>query len=53
MKQNFFTWIQKTQEFVLRLFVETPENSTPSYSQYYTCAHAGTHARLHQSGFSR
>ena len=47
MKQKFFTWTQQTQDFVLRLFVESPGATTPSYS-LYTCAHAGTHARLHQ-----
>ena len=46
MKTNYSTLKQQTQDFVLRLFVESG-GSAPSYS-YYTCAHAGTHARLHQ-----
>ena len=48
MKVNVFTLKQQTQEFILRLFVEsTGRDSTPSYSNYYLCAHAGTHVRLH------
>ena len=49
MKMNYFTFKQQAQDFVLRLFVESSGSmsSTPSYSHYYTCAHAGTHARLH------
>ena len=46
MKTNFFTLKQQTQDFLLRLFVESDHfESSPSF---YTCAHAGTHARLHQ-----
>ena len=46
MKTNLFTLKQQTQDFLLRLFVESDQiDSTPSF---YTCAHAGTHARLHQ-----
>ena len=47
MKTNVFTWKQQAQDFVLRLFVEyDSSNSTPS-SDYCTCLHVGTHARLH------
>lgn len=49
MKMNVSTMKQQTQDFVLRLFVESPGLfSTPSRSQFYTCSHVGTHARLHQ-----
>ena len=46
MNHYFSTFQQQAQDFFLRLFVESyKSNSTPSYN---TCAHAGTHARLHQ-----
>ena len=46
MKTKFYILSQKTQKFLLRLFIESdPFDSTPSF---YTCAHAGTHTRLHQ-----
>ena len=48
MKVNIFTITDQTQEFILRLFIEPDSYSTPSGTQCYTCAHAGTHARLHQ-----
>ena len=49
MKLDVYTLKQQTQDFVLRLFVESSGVSTTrSFSQYYTCAHAGTHVRLHQ-----
>lgn len=48
MKINVITLKQQTQDFVLRLFVESSGVSTPSSSDYCTCAHVGTHARLHQ-----
>ena len=46
MKKDFSTMKQQTQDFVLRLFVESMGNSSLS-SPFYTCAHCGTHARLH------
>ncbi|MBQ6723653.1 MAG: hypothetical protein IJQ84_03970 [Paludibacteraceae bacterium] len=49
MAMNFSYMKQQAQEFVLRLFVEsTGSGSSSSSTQYYTCAHVGTHARLHQ-----
>lgn len=49
MKIDVITLKQQTQDFVLRLFVESNSSfSTPSSSDYCTCAHVGTHARLHQ-----
>ncbi len=45
MKLNFLKLKQQTQERILRLFVDS--YSTPSQT-LYTCAHAGTHTRLHQ-----
>lgn len=47
MKKNFYTMKQQTQDFVLRLFVESV-SSTPASYDYCTCAHVGTHARLYQ-----
>ena len=55
MKIDVHTLKQQTQDFVLRLFVESSGASTPSYSDstmssssdYCTCSHVGTHARLH------
>jgi len=48
MKMDFFTLKRKTQDFVLRLFVEPDSGgySTPS-DTCYTCSHCGTRARLH------
>ncbi len=46
MMTNFFTLKRQTQDFLLRLFVESYESD--STHTYYTCAHVGTHARLHQ-----
>ena len=47
MKTNFYTMKQQTQDFLLRLFVDSSgELSTPSNS-CYTGAHCGTFARLH------
>lgn len=48
MKMNLFTLKEKAQDFVLRLFVESSGEYSSSQTRYYTCAHAGTHARLHQ-----
>ena len=45
---DLFTVKQQAQEFILRLFVESESYSTLSGTPYYTCAHVGTHARLHQ-----
>ena len=47
MKTDLFTLKMQAQDFLLRLFIESNGDSTLS-SPYYTCAHAGTHARLHQ-----
>ena len=48
MKIDFNTMKQQTQDFVLRLFVETSDGySTPSRS-FYTCAHCGTFSRTRQ-----
>lgn len=39
---------QQTQDFVLRLFVESSGVYSPSSSNdYCTCSHVGTYARLH------
>ena len=49
MKMNFSTMKQQAQDYLLRLFVEQSEvNLTSSNSEFYTCAHVGTHSRLHQ-----
>ena len=54
MITNVHTFSQKTQEFILRLFVEPFGFGSPrkgsyrSYSQSYTCARCGTYTRLHQ-----
>ena len=48
MKMNLFTLKEKAQDFVLRLFVESVGEYSSSRSHCYTCAHAGTHARLHK-----
>lgn len=49
MNVNFNSIKQQTQEFLLRLFIESSGGgSTPPHYRYYTNAHAGTHARLHQ-----
>ena len=45
MKMNITNIKQQTQDFVLRLFVESSDGI---YSQHYICSHVGTHARLHQ-----
>jgi hypothetical protein len=45
---DLFTVKQQAQEFILRLFVESESYSTLPSTPYYTCAHVGTHARLHQ-----
>lgn len=45
---NWITLKQQTQDFVLRLFVESSgDHSTPSTS-YYTNAHCGTYCRMRQ-----
>ena len=46
MKSELFT-LKQAQDFLLRLFIESDDDSTLS-SPYYTCAHVGTHTRLHQ-----
>lgn len=49
MKMNVSTLAKQTQEFILRLFVESTGSgsSIPSQS-FYTCSRCGTYARLHQ-----
>ena len=48
MKLNFNSSRKQAQDFFLRLFVEPASwLSTPSDS-YYTGAHCGTFARMHQ-----
>lgn len=47
MKPNVYKLKQQTQDFVLRLFMEGSGDTTPSSSDYCTCSHVGTHARLH------
>ena len=46
--RNWITIKQQTQDFVLRLFIESSGDFPSSRTQYYTCSHVGTHARLHQ-----
>ena len=46
MKLDFFTLKQQTQDFVLRLFVESSGGDS-SYSSYSSSARCGTYARLH------
>lgn len=52
MKTTIHTLTTKTQEFLLRLFIEpygiSSLGSSRSYSQFYTCARCGTYTRLHQ-----
>jgi hypothetical protein len=49
MKLNVLTLKQQTQDFLLRLFIDSPDGAaTPSHSKYYTCAHCGTFSRLRQ-----
>jgi len=48
MKMKFLTLKQQTQDFVLRLFIESSgADSTPS-SSFYTGSHCGTFSRLRQ-----
>lgn len=49
MKMNLSTLKQQTQEFILRLFVESASDaaSTPSRTQYFTGSRCGTYCRLH------
>ena len=47
MTINVNTLRQQTQEFLLRLFVAPGSYTAPSSSDYCTCTHVGTHARLH------
>ena len=47
MKLNFFTMKQQTQEFVLRLFIESFGDDSSYYSSYSSSARCGTYARLH------
>jgi hypothetical protein len=44
MKVNVITMKQQTQDFLLRLFVDSSGDSTPS-DTFYTCAHCGTFSR--------
>lgn len=48
MKLNGFTLKQQTQDFLLRLFIESDLGTTLPENRCYTCARCGTHARLHQ-----
>jgi hypothetical protein len=48
MKMNFHTMKQQTQDFLLRLFVESGSRTTLSDDRYYTCSRCGTYERLHQ-----
>ncbi len=48
MKINVNTMKQQTQEFFLRLFVESSPKSTLPSDKYYICTHCGTFTRLHQ-----
>ena len=47
MKPDVYKLKQQTQDFILRLFMEGSGDTTPSSSDYCTCSHVGTHARLH------
>jgi len=47
MKTDLSTIKQQTQEFILRLFVESSSRSTLSSDHYYTCSRCGTYERLH------
>ena len=49
MKMKLTSLKQQTQDYLLRLFVAPSEffNDTAT-TEIYTCAHVGTHARLHQ-----
>ncbi|MBR6304994.1 MAG: hypothetical protein IKR37_05175 [Paludibacteraceae bacterium] len=38
---------QQTQEFLLRLFIEYPNESTLPAGTHYTNSRCGTYARLH------
>ena len=44
---NFYVLIERAQDFILRLFVEKGSNLNKHSNSYYTCAHCGTHARIH------
>ena len=48
MKMNVYSWKQQTQDFVLRLFVDSIGVSSTPAQTYYTCAHCGTFARMRQ-----
>ena len=49
MKMRFTSLKQQTQDYLLRLFVAPSEaDGSSSHPEFYTCAHVGTHARLHQ-----
>lgn len=49
MKMKLTSLKQQTQDYLLRLFVAPSEVEGDSlHSEFYTCAHVGTHARLHQ-----
>jgi hypothetical protein len=49
MKMKLTSLKQQTQDYLLRLFVAPSEAEGDSlHSEFYTCAHVGTHARLHQ-----
>lgn len=48
MKINVDTLKQQTQDFVLRLFVESGSQTTLSREHFPLCARCGTFSRLHQ-----
>ena len=48
MKIDFNTFIQQTQDFLLRLFVDSGSQTTPHNDSQYTCSHCGTFSRLNQ-----
>ena len=47
MKLNVNTIKQQTQDYLLRLFVESSIETTPSDSYYYTCSRCGTFSKCH------
>ena len=48
MKKKISILSTQAQDFLLRLFVESYDASSSSYScRQYTCAHCGTFMRLH------
>ena len=47
MKINVNTMKQQTQDFFLRLFIESDAGTTPSSGTYPISSRCGTYARLH------